>query len=134
MSYGAAAALQVALYARLAGFPALAGVPVLDAVQPGQGPGTFVLIGPEEVRDASDKSGAGADHRITVSVISDAGGFLTAKTVAGHVSDALAGFRPLLTRGTIVHLLFDRASAERIDEGAIRRIDLVFRARIDDQV
>ena len=43
----------------------------------------------EEVRDASDRSGDGAEHRLVVSVISDATGFLEAKTVAVAVSEAL---------------------------------------------
>jgi TP901-1 family phage major tail protein len=51
MSYGAAAALQAAIYGRLTGAAAPAGVPVLDAVPSGGGTGTFVLIGPEDVID-----------------------------------------------------------------------------------
>ena len=47
----------------LTGLPALAGVAIYDAVPPSPA-GTFVLVGPEEVRDASDKSGAGAEHRL----------------------------------------------------------------------
>jgi hypothetical protein len=82
------------------------------------------------VRDASDKSGAGAEHQLSVSVISDGTGFLTAKTISVAVSDRLAGADLVLTRGALVSLLFLRASARRIDEGEVRRIDLVFRARV----
>ena len=70
MSYGQAAALQAAVYQHLAALPELAGIPVVDAVPKGQGAGTFVLIGSEEVRDLSDASGSGAEHRFAVSVIS----------------------------------------------------------------
>ncbi|MBK6466754.1 MAG: DUF3168 domain-containing protein [Rhodobacter sp.] len=130
MSYGAAAALQIAVYQRLSGATALAGVAIYDAVPPSPA-GTFVLVGPEEVRDASDKSGAGAEHRLAISVISDGTGFLTAKTIAAAISDDLTGAALVLARGSLVSLLFLRASARRIDEGEVRRIDLTFRARIE---
>ena len=130
MSYGAAAALQTAVYQHLTGLPALAGVAVYDAVPPNPA-GTFVLVGPEEVRDASDKSGAGAEHLLQVAVISDGTGFLTAKTIAVTISDELTGAALALSRGSLVSLLFLRASAKRIDEGEVRRIDLTFRARIE---
>ncbi|VDC31785.1 DUF3168 domain-containing protein [Pseudogemmobacter humi] len=131
MSYGAAAALQAAVWQRLEGDPALAGVGIHDALPPG-GSGSFVLIGPGEVRDASDKSAAGAEHRLVISVISDAAGFFTAKTVAAAVCDALAGPLPPLSRGRLVSLSFLRAEARRLDAGAVRRIDLTFRARTED--
>ena len=130
MSYGAAAALQAAVYQVQTADPALAGVAVHDAVPPGPS-GTFVLVGPEEVVDASDKSGAGAEHRLAVSVISDGAGFLAAKTIAAAISDSLGGASLSLARGRLVSLRFQRASARRIDEGEVRRIDLTFRARIE---
>jgi Protein of unknown function (DUF3168) len=131
MSYAGAAALQSALYVRLTAAAALAGVPIHDALPPGAGAGTFVLIGPEEVRDASDQSGPGAEHRFTVSVISDGTGFQAAKSVAVAVSDALVGATLILARGRLVHLIFQRARASRIDEGEVRRIDLTFLARLE---
>jgi hypothetical protein len=129
MSYAAAAALQSAIYQRLTGFPALAGVAIYDAVPP-NATGTFVLIGPEEARDQSDRTGAGADHQLVISVITDATGFLSIKTIAADISDALIGVPLTLTRGVLVQLLFLRASARRISEGETRRIDLTFRARV----
>jgi Protein of unknown function (DUF3168) len=132
MSYGSAVALQAAIFGRLTGFPALTGVPVYDAVPPGGGTGTFVLLGPEEVQDQSDKTSAGGEHRFVISVISDASGFLAAKTVAVGVSDALVDADMVLSRGALVSLHFLKASARRIDEGDTRRIDLTFRARVQD--
>ncbi len=129
MSYAAAAALQSAIFQRLSTFPALASVAIYDAVPP-NATGTFVLIGPEEARDQSDKSGAGADHQLVISVITDATGFLPIKTIAADISDALIGVPLTLTRGVLVQLLFLRASARRISEGETRRIDLTFRARV----
>lgn len=131
MSYQAAAALQAAIYARLSGWAALAAVPVLDAVPPGGGAGTFVLIGPEVAVDRSDGSGGGAEHRLQISVISDATGFLAAKLAAAEVSAALEGAELVLTTGRLAGLWFDRATARRLDEGGVRRIELTFRARTE---
>jgi hypothetical protein len=132
MSYGQAASLQAAVYAHLTGLPALAGYPVVDAVPNGQAAGTFVLIGAEEVRDLSDVSGAGAEHRFVVSVISEAAGFSTAKDLAAVISDALIGVPLVLDRGRLIGLAFQRAVARRRDDGRVRRIDLTFRARVEE--
>ena len=131
MSYGGAAALQVAVYDLLASDPGLEGVLVVDAMPPAGGSGTFVLIGPEEVLDQSDKSGGGAEHRISVSVISDASGFLAAKTLAGAVHERLVGATPALSIGRVVAIGFLKAVAKRLAEGEARRIDLTFRVRIE---
>lgn len=131
MSYQAAAALQAAVFARLSGFPALAGVSIVDALPPGTAPGSFVLIGPEQVVDQSDKTGGGAEHRFEVAVISDASGFVSAKTLAGAVSEALVDADLTLTTGRLVSIGFLRATARRLDGGALRRIDMTFRARIE---
>jgi hypothetical protein len=131
MSYAAAAALQAALYSRLSAYPALSGVSIVDAMPPGTAPGTFVIIGPEQVLDQSDTSGAGAEHRFEVATISDATGFLTAKTVAGAVSQALVDAPLSLGTGRLVSISFLRATARRLDEGSARRIDMTFRARIE---
>ncbi|MDN5786232.1 DUF3168 domain-containing protein [Pseudorhodobacter sp.] len=132
MSYGSAVALQAAIFTALAGAAASAGVSVLDAMPSGTGSGTFILIGPEDVRDQSDKTGGGAEHHLTVSVISDAAGFHAAKTIAVAVCDALDGAGLSLARGHLVNLSFERAKALRLDAGSARRIDLRFRARVQD--
>ena len=131
MSYHAAAALQAAIYARLAGFAGLAGVSIVDAMPAGAALGTFVLIGPEQVIDQSDKSGGGAEHRLEIAVISDASGFLSAKQVAGAVSQALVGAALTLATGRLVSIQFLRAAARRLEAGDTRRIDMTFRARIE---
>ena len=131
MSYRAAAALQTAVFQRLIGYAGLAGVSVVDALPPGTGTGSFVLLGPETASDQSDKTGPGAEHVFQVSVISDATGFLAAKAIAAAVSDALVGAALTLTTGRLVGLFFVRAIARRLKEGENRRIDLIFRARVD---
>ena len=131
MSYAGAAALQAAVYGRLTSHAPLAGVAVLDATPSGTAPETFVLIGPEVVNDRSDRSGGGADHLLSIAVISTASGFRGAKEVAGAVSDALAGAGMTLTTGRLVYLAFVQARARRLDEGGTRRIDMTFRARVE---
>ncbi len=131
MSYSASAALQSAVFTQLSNAPALAGVQVVDALPPGTPVGNFVLLGPEVALDQSDKSGAGAEHRLEIAVISDAAGFLPAKTIAAAVSDALVGAALTLTVGRLVSLAFLRATARRLDDGTTRRIDLQFRARVE---
>lgn len=133
MSYAMAAALQKAVYRRLAADPALValvGAAIHDAIPPGRVAGTYVTLGPEDVRDASDKTADGAWHDFVVSVVSDAPGFLTAKAAAAAVSDALTGASLALERGVLAGLWFQRAQARRVQGGSIRRIDLYFRARV----
>ncbi len=132
MSYGMAQALQAAIYQRLTADSALAGIPVVDALPKGQGNGTFILIGPEDVIDQSDKTGKGAEHRFSVSVISDAAGFVAAKAIAVVVSDNLIDAPLVLARGHLSGLWFLKAVARRLDEGKARRIDLTFRARVEE--
>ena len=135
MSYGVSAALQAAVYQHLAADVALStlvGTAIYDAVPAGTGQGTFVSIGPEDVRDRSDKTGGGAEHDFVVSVITDLAGFGTAKAAATAVSDALIGAPLVLTRGALVGLWFLKAVARRGDRGLVRRIDLTFRARVED--
>ncbi len=130
MSYAGAAALQAAIYAHLTADPALSAVPVVDALPSGGGQGTFVLLGPEDALDRSDQSGGGAEHRLIISVISDADGFAAAKSVAVKISDRLAGASLVLERGALVALHFRRAVARRLEAGSARRIDMEFRARV----
>jgi len=136
MSYGVAAALQAAVYQQLladADVSALVGAAVYDALPAGVLPATYVSLGPETVRDRSDKSGAGALHVFTVSVVTETAGFGAAKAVAAAITDALTGAGLSLSRGRLVGLWFDRATARRTGSGgSIRRIDLRFRARVED--
>ncbi len=132
MSYGVAAALQAAIHDRLSNWAALS-VPVFDAPVPGAVPETYVQLGAEEVRGRSDGSGGGAEHRVTVSVVTSATGFFAAKAQAVAVSDALDGAGLTLTRGRLIGLWFERARARRDGpSGRNRRIDLRFRARVED--
>jgi uncharacterized protein DUF3168 len=136
MSYGVAAALQSAVYQQLlgdTGVSALVGAAIYDALPQGDLPQTYVSLGPENVRDRSDRTGGGALHLFTVSVVTQTAGFGAAKTVAAAIGDTLIGADLTLNRGRLVGLWFDRASARRTGKaGRIRRIDLRFRARVED--
>lgn len=133
MSYAAAAALQQAVYDRLANDPALVaivGSGIHDAPPPGAPGGTLVMLGPEEVQAMGDGAGPGAVHELTISVLSDAAGFASAKAAAVAVCDALDGAGLSLSRGRLVSLAFRRARAV-VEKGGRRRIDQLFRARIE---
>jgi len=137
MSYGVSAALQAAIYQRLmadAALTALVGAAIYDNAPSGTILGTYVSLGPEDVRDRSDKTGYGALHMITISVISDAAGFQVAKQVGAAVSDALQGAQLVLSRGHLCYINFDRAVARRVGTGETRRIDLRFHARVEDAI
>ena len=131
MSYQGAAALQTAVFGVLSTAPALGGMSIVDAMPAGASLGSFVLIGPEQVIDQSDKTALGAEHRFEVSVISDATSFMAAKQAAAAISEALLGAPLMLSVGHVVSIGFLKATARRLDLGSTRRIDMVFRARLD---
>lgn len=134
MSYAGAAALQAAVYQRLVSDPAvvaLVGAAVHDAPAADLSGGTYVMLGPEAVRDASDMTGRGAWHDFVVSVVSEEAGFQVAKETAAAVTDALTRQELVLARGRVVGLWFLRAEARRVEKAGKRRIDLTFRARVE---
>ena len=135
MSYALSGAFQTAIYERLhndTGLTGLIGDAVFDAVPEGSLPETYVLLGTETAKDASDATGAAAELRFVVSVVTRAPGFVTAKSVASMICDLLHGMTPVLSRGHVVDMAFQKANARRIDGAAGRQIDLQFRARLDE--
>ena len=136
MTYALSSALQQAVYTALAADPTLAtlvGTSIFDAPPTGALPALYVSLGPEQARAWSDRSVQGARHDFVVSVITDAAGFQQAKAVAAAVSDVLAQPVGPLARGRVVTLNFLRARAKRDEVGQQRRIDLTFRAMLDDE-
>lgn len=134
MSYAMAAALQRAVFQRLVGHATIAslvGARIYDAVPKGRLPELYIALGPELARDASDKTGRGAWHEFAVSVISEEAGFQAAKDVASAVCDALIDAALVMDRGRLVGLFFKKANAQHEKSGR-RRIDLIFRARVED--
>ena len=136
MSYAISAALQRAVFAELQADPAVSDVvggAIYDALPTGALPNLYVSLGPEVVRGADDKTGNGAIHRFVVSVITETPGFSTAKLAAGAVCDVLHDAALTLDRGRLVSMRFERARAVKIDKEAGRKIDLTFRARVEDE-
>lgn len=132
MSYAVSAALQAAVFGVLQADAGIT-VPVLDALPAGEVPETYVQLGAEEVRARSDRSARGAEHRLTISVITSAAGYAAAKGQAAAVGDAMDSAALTLTRGRVVGLWFDRARARRTGQsGRLRRIDLRYRVRVED--
>ena len=134
MSYAATAALQEAVFQHLVADTTLATLVdgVYDALLTGVLPGRYVQLGPEQVRDRSDKTGHGARHEFTVTVVGQDAGFLGVKQAAARVSELLVDADLTLTRGTLVALRFRRAKAERNRSDDTRRIDMRFMAQIAD--
>lgn len=135
MSYAVSGALQAAVFQHLSADPALValvGANVFDALPAGSVPPLYVALGPEKATDASDQSGGGAVHELTVSIVTESAGFSAAKEAAGAVSDALVDADLSLARGTLVSLRFYKATAARVGTADTRRIDLIFRARVCD--
>lgn len=134
MSLQATLAVQSALYALLSGDAALGALlpgGVFDAPPPATPQGSYAVLGEEDVIDRSDASGAGAEHRVLVQVVSDAAGFATAKAAAARIAALLPDQRPALGAGRVVAIWFHQAQARRIGGGAQRRIDLRFRIRVE---
>ena len=135
MSYGVSAALQQSVYQRLVTDTTLDGLvsgAIYDSAPPGIVSGTYVSLGPEDVRARSDMTTYGALHEFTISVVTDAAGFQQAKEVAVAISDALVDASLVLARGVLTSLNFHRARARRVEDDDMRRIDLVFRAQVQD--
>jgi hypothetical protein len=137
MSYAAGVALQGAVYQHLRADTALAalvGDAIFDAMPVDAPSGVFVSLGPEETRDAGDMTASGSQHDFIISVLSgadDSAGFAAVKATAVAVSEALENGAMSLERGQLAGLWFLRAKARRVENGAARRVDLTFRARID---
>jgi len=131
MTYVLAAPLQAAVYDRLTGDPALAGVPVFDAAPEGAMATVHVVLGSEDVRDRSDKTGRAAQHRFALTVAGEGGGFHALKVAAAAVEAAL-GAGLTLDRGRVAFLRFERAVARRDRDGTRRRVEMTFRALLDD--
>ncbi|WP_299962083.1 DUF3168 domain-containing protein [uncultured Roseobacter sp.] len=136
MSYAMSGALQAAIYETLindATLGGLVGTNVYDAVPSGDLPETYVRLGAEQARDASDQTGIGALHTVEISVFTTQPGFAGAKAVATAISDALQDADLALSRGRLVFLRFQRAEARRIDTNAGRQIRMRFQARVEDE-
>jgi len=135
MSYAISQALQTAVFAALSADVTLSGLigsNIYDAPPSGTLPETYILLGEEVVKPKGDMSVDGAVHEIYVSVFSSAAGFSAGKAVAVSVSDVLTDAALSLGRGQLSSLRFLKARARRGVPPNGRRVDLVFRAYVED--
>ena len=135
MSYAVSAALQSAIFGALSADPTLSdlvGGAIYDALPSGALPPLYVSIGQEVVRERNDSTGIGAEHQMTIKVVTEVAGFVAAKEVGGAICDALHETPLTLSRGRLVSMKFTRGQASKIEKGAGRQIDLIFRARVED--
>lgn len=137
MTYAYSAALQVAVYQRLADDAVLnelvAGA-IHDAPLPReieQAPPDYVIIGEESARPFNTKTSQGGTYDFTVTVHSGRDGFERSKRIAGAVCDSLVDAPLALSRGRLVALRFLQAQAERNSKTEKRRVTLRFRAVVD---
>lgn len=134
MSYAYSQALQRYVFEALTGSAPLVGIvgdAIFDTAPAGTLPELYVTLGPEKVSDASDVTGSASIHELLISVVSSAVGFSSAKVAAGHVSNALEASGVALDGCILTQLRFSRADAKREADGSVRRIDMIFRARMD---
>lgn len=135
MTYALAATLQTAVYERLSNDAAVAAevaTAIFDAPPAGQVPDVYVVIGQEDVRDRSDATHRMAEHRFIVSVHGTLTGYLALKRAAAAVDKALTSGGLSLAAGKLVSLRFLRARARRGSSANSRRVDMTFRAVLDD--
>ena len=137
MSYGAAFALQEAIFSALTSAPAvtdLVGANVFDAPAHADAPdgtaGPYVTIGDERVEDWSARGLRGAAHDVEISVHAAEAGFTEAKRIAAAISQTLEAGLPALSAGRVVTAAFRGARTRRLRDGR-RRIELRFRFRVE---
>ncbi len=135
MTYAVSSALQSAVFAALTGdvaLTSLVGGNIFDAPPSGVLPPTYVSLGIEDARGHSNVSVQSAVHDFAVNIYSSLAGFLSAKDVAAAVCDVLIDADLTLARGRLISLDYLRARARRGTAPDARRIELLFRARVED--
>lgn len=105
---------------------ALVGTAIYDTSPTGVLPDISVLIGAEEVIDASDKSASARLHRIEIEVVARTSGFALAKDVAQAVKSALQGASGPAGSGQVTRVQFKRSAAFRETDEGTRRVRLRF--------
>lgn len=138
MTYAMSEALQTAVYQRLTTDPALmdlVGQDIYDAAPPvaaADAPDLHVTLGEERVRDGSTKTSSGAVHDFTVTVHARTEGFSRPKAAAAAVCEALLPGGLTLSRGHLVDLRLLSVRAERGRINRPRRVEMRFRAVLED--
>lgn len=129
------AALQSGIYQTLSNATSISnliGTNIFDAVPSGLVAETYVLIGEEKVISKADFNNGATRHDVTINVVSSASGFSDAKIVASEICNVLDGAAMVLSAGNLRNIQFRMARSRRDTGATERRIDLVFRALIDE--
>lgn len=138
MSIVLSASMQAALFETLVTDPALSaliGDAVYDATPATDGSvpmGEYLTIGTGDIRPFDTATSAGGVHDFDVTVHSASEGFSKAKLVAAAVGQALSDAALPIAGGTTVALRFVRARAKRGAAPELRRIELRFRAVLEE--
>lgn len=138
MSLALSGELQGEIYNALIGdaaVTALVGGEIYDAPLPASGTvpsGEHVTLGEEAVKPFGSVTSSGGVHDFDVVVHSTANGFAAAKVVAAAVSDVLVDANFSISGGHLVSLRFVKAKAKRGLAPELRRIEMRFRAVIED--
>lgn len=137
MTYAYSGGLQASVYRRLiedSALSALIGGAIYDApidAALGAASPDYITLGEETVRANGTKTSQGSIHDFTVTVHSGRDGFAAAKDVAAAVCDCLIDAPLVLETGRLVGLRFLRAGADRGRAPEKRRVNLRFRAVVD---
>lgn len=138
MSFALSADLQGAVFQALAGDAALAvlvGAEIYDAPLPVGGAlpvGEYVTLGEEIVKPFNSMTSQGGVHDFDVTVHSTANGFGAAKTVGGAIGAVLIDANLTVTGGALISLRFLKARARRGVAPELRRIEMRFRAVVEN--
>ena len=122
-------AVQAFIYDRLSGdaaLTALVGTAIYDTAPTDSPPDISVLIGAEEVLDASDKTGSADLHRAEIEIIARTSGFAAAKDVALAVRKSLDNASGIAGSGSITRVQFRRAQSLRDTTDGLRRVRMRF--------
>lgn len=138
MSITLSGELQEAVYVALAAdgpLAALVGTEIYDAPLPSGGTlpvGEHVTLGEEVVKPFNTMTSSGGVHEFDVTVHSGANGFGSGKAVAAAVGNVLIDANLPLANGNMVNLGFLKARARRGVAPELRRIELRFRAVVEN--
>ena len=138
MSLTLSGELQGAIYAALtedAALTALVGAEIYDAPLPSGGAlplGEHVTLGEEVVKPFGSATSSGGVHDFGVVVHSTASGFSAAKVVSAAVGSVLVDANLAVAGGHLVSLRFVKAKAKRGIAPELRRIEMRFRAVVED--
>ena len=135
MSFQSSQALQKAVFGHLSSDPSITNIvggAIFDAAPPNQTYGTYITLGDEDVRAQQGFDTVITTHKFRISVITNQGGFASAKDLAGRVSDRLTNAELALETGQLIDMHLETARAYKTKGNTARKVDLSFKALIEN--